>query len=103
MLIKLIQKIYNQTLLFCSDHIYSETTDLTRWYNDPLLLCGAAGWGGSLRAAPWLWVRGLVGQRSPITVTHMSGPFSHTAVHWGLTAVAWMRQNKIWRGQMFLF
>ncbi len=83
--VKLIQK-YTIGLLFY-------IKNLTRWYNDPLLLCGAAGWGGSLRAAPWLWVRGLVGQRSPITVTHVSGPFSRTAVHWGLTAVACMRKR----------
>lgn len=84
-------------------HLMTFTIDLTRWYNDPLLLCGAAGWGGSLRAAPWLWVRGLVGQRSPITVTHVSGPFSHTAVHWGLTAMTCMRENKKRRAKMFWF
>lgn len=73
-----------------------ETTDLTCWYNHPLLLCDAVGWGGILWATPWLWIRGLVGQWSPITVTHVSGPFSHTAVHWGFTAMAWNEENMKW-------
>lgn len=60
-------------------------TQLTRWDNDPLLLCGTAGWGGGLRADAGLRVRGLIRHRAAITA-HVSGAFGDTAVHRRLTA-----------------
>lgn len=60
-------------------------TQLTCRHDDPLLLRGAAGRGGRLRADARLRVRGLIRHRGPV-VTHVSGALGDAAVHGGLTA-----------------
>lgn len=62
-----------------------QVSQLTCRHDDPLLLCGTAGWGGSLGADARLWVWGLVWHRGPI-IAHVSGTFSDAAVHRGLAA-----------------
>lgn len=58
-------------------------TQLTCRHDDPLLFCGAAGWGGRLGTR--LWVRGLIWHRGSV-VAHVPGALGDTAVHRGLTA-----------------
>lgn len=60
-------------------------TRLTCRHDDPLLLWGAAGWGGRLGADTGLRVRGLVRHRRPV-VAHVSGALGDAAVHRGLAA-----------------
>lgn len=78
---------------------------LTCWNDDPLLLCGVAGWGGGLGAHAGLRVRGLVQHRGPF-VAHVSGALGDAAVHRRLpagtdaTKVLW---SKLWGGQRLTF